>query len=156
MLDSNTIDIEPWYNTFDEGSAMYASGEVESAKRRGADFKKDDGTLFNIVGNDAILNYLISNPNQFWKEYVFGGNPGHLTGGILFSLLEHEGLTPEKNVVAMKNLAEYYKEPGAKTNKELIKAAYEIALGKNLNYLFNDLLQPGINRFYATSTSSSR
>ena len=144
--------IEPWYNTFDEGSAKYASGEVEAYKTGGMDFKKDDSTLTTIVGNKAILDYLISNPNQFWERHNFGGNPGHLTGLILYWSLEREGLTPEKNVVAMKNLAEYYKEPGIRTNKEMIKSAYETALGKNLNHLFNDWLQPGINRFYPTAT----
>ena len=116
------------------------------------DFKKDNGSFTTIVGNQAIIDYLVLNPNQFWERHNFGGNSGHLTGLVLYWLLEHEGLTPEKHTTALQKLAEYYKQPGTKTNKEMIQSAYESALGKNLNYLFNNWMQPGINRFYATAT----
>ena len=144
-------DIEPWYNTFDEGSAKYASGEVEAAKGATECFRKDDGSPLCIGGDKAILDYLISNPNQFWKGIQFSGNPGHLTGLYLYGLLEHEGLTPEKHSVAMKILAESYKSPGTLSNKAMIRTAYEKAMGKDLSTLFDKWLQPGIDRFYTTS-----
>src|SRR3989338_2029125 len=95
--------IEPWYNTFDEGSAQYASGEVEAAKPTSTILREDDGSLKDYNWMKAI-DYLISNPNKFWERIKFGGNAGHLTGQVLYLLLEHEGLTPEKHTIALGKL----------------------------------------------------
>ena len=140
------IDIEPWYNTFDEGSAQYASGEVESAKLRSALLREDDGSMKNYNVMDAI-ELAASNPSRFWERVDSPDNAGWLTGMVQYLLLEREGLTPEKHAVAMEKLAEYYKEPGAKTNRERIQDSYESALGKKLDDLFNGL-DFGIKRFY--------
>ena len=155
MLDLSIIDTEPWYNTFDEGSAMYASGEIESAKPTSTILREDDGSLKDYNWMKAI-DYLISTPNKFWDRVDPPDNAGWLTGQVLYLLLEHEGLTPEKNAVAIKKLTEYYMEPSTRTNKEMIQSAYESALGKSLNHLFDTWLEPGIKRFYVTSTSPPR
>jgi len=147
--------IEPWYNTFDEGSAQYASGEVEAAKPTSTILREDDGSLKDYNWMKAI-DYLISTPNKFWDRVDPPDNAGWLTGQVLYLLLEHEGLTPEKNAVAIKKLTEYYMEPSTRTNKEMIQSAYESALGKSLNHLFDTWLEPGIKRFYVTSTSPPR
>lgn len=123
--------IEPWYNTFDEGSAMYASGEIDEFIRNGA---------------EKPYKEYKENPDK-WKSRL-GGVPGHTVGYVLFVGLSVDyNLTPEKNTIALKKLAEYYKEPGIKTNKEMIKAAYEQALGVSLEPLFK-LLESGITLLY--------
>ena len=145
---------DPWYNTFQEGSAKYASGEVEAAKPTSTLLREDDGSLKDYNWIKAI-DYLISNPNKFWDRETFEvspfSSPGHLTGQVLYLLLDREGLTPEKHTVALQKLAEYYKQLGAKTNKEMIQSVYEFALGRDLNHLFT-LLEPGIKRYYVTPT----
>src|SRR3989338_3678556 len=87
MLERSTIDTEPWYNTFDEGSAMYASGEVTSIT-----------SLINDERWGSVLkerlNGLRTNPEIYWKNREVG-NPGHATGSDLFTILVLDyGLTP--------------------------------------------------------------
>ena len=137
--------IEPWYNTFDEGSAMYASGEVTS--------------ITSLINHEkwgpqlkVRLDELRSNPEAYWKNREVG-NPGHATGSDLYTLLVLDyGLTPEKNTIAMKILARYYKEPGTRTNREMIQSAYETAIGTNLSKLF-DSIETGIKMLYNASSS---
>tara|TARA_B100000315_G_scaffold252495_1_gene289432 strand:+ start:956 stop:1891 length:936 start_codon:yes stop_codon:yes gene_type:complete len=133
---------------FDEGLAMYASGEVETAKTESVGLKEPDDSL-KLYKWDEAINLLTSNPDEFWGRISFSGNPNHMIGQTLYMLLDYyEGLTLENNRTALEMLADTYAITGTQPTKALIQEAYGKALRKNLDHVFGSWLKPGVMKLY--------
>ena len=136
---------------FDEGMAMYASGEANGKGNVGLidPDKPNEGT--KVYSVDDAFKLLKENPERYWRMRGYGGGiiPGHVLGWHLYTLLIREyGMTPEQNRTALSLLNQRHTETGKDLTKLDISIAYETALGINLNPLF-DLLKPGIMLLYS-------
>lgn len=121
-----------YHSWFDEGMAMYASGEL------------------NHPGYLTNYTELKSNGEKWFNgRNTKNVNAGHLIGSSFFKVLEIDySMTPEQNRAALSLLKEEYTKTGNELAKANIKKAYETALGKSLDPLF-DLLKPGVMLLYS-------
>ena len=120
-----------YHSWFDEGLAMYASGELTHP-----------GYLSNYTELKS------KGEEWFIERNTPNVNPGHLIGSLYFTALgvEHD-MTSEQNREAISLLSQKYLEKEIELPKTDIKEAYETALGVNLDPLF-DLLRPGVMLLY--------
>lgn len=126
-----------YHSWFDEGMAMYASGELTHP-----------GYLTNYTE-------LKSKGDKWFSERNTPNvNTGHLIGSLFFTALQVEyGMTPEQNRTALDLLKEVYLS-GREPTKDDIKKSFETALNVKLDPLF-DLLRPGVMLLYSTDPTKA-
>lgn len=127
-----------YHSWFDEGLAMYASGEVANnisfANRHEGNF------FYSTVNREENLE-------QYWSE-AGGFVAGHIIGVHFFGLMEMDyGLTPKNNRTALSLLNQKHIETGKDLTKFDIKNAYEQVLEISLDPLF-DILKTGVMSLY--------
>jgi hypothetical protein len=131
-----------YHDWFDEGLAMYVSGEIERGKKGKVYLLETNGT-YSGYSMDYALNLLNDDPAEFWRRRGVSSVPGHTIGFWFFVLLEQKGLTPEINRTAVQYLRNEYQSNNNPLSRHTIQKGYELALNKDVDDVFDKLL-PGI------------
>ncbi len=142
-----------YHSWFDEGMAMYASGEVNSIVNGDVLLRNPKNSKELIrYSFDEALSLLKSDSSDYWQRKS-SSNAGHTLGSHFFAILIKDyGLTKEQNRTALSELNITHSETGEELTKADIQKAYETTLGVSLDPLF-DLLRPGVMLLYSTDPS---